>query len=111
VRQVAEERGLENDTIERMEAEAVERMENTDLFPIYPAPGNIPFDKIVARICEDLGLEPPPHTSPPPAELAGGGPQGDHGLEPGEHPAMEGAGGSNDAYGSVLRSPDPHDRA
>ncbi len=55
VESLAKDCGLETETAKRMETEALEALERE---PVYPAPGNRPFRKFVAQICEDLGLNP-----------------------------------------------------
>ena len=53
VRRLAEDSGLDAETVERMGAEAYERMERDDVYnDIYTRS----FDEIVAAICRDLGL-------------------------------------------------------
>jgi hypothetical protein len=55
VRGVAQEQGLDAEAVERLEAEAVERLEREG--PDGLARGDMAFRKIVALICEDLGLK------------------------------------------------------
>jgi hypothetical protein len=56
VRRVAEDSGLNAETVERLAAEAGERMERDD---VYADVMTRSFDEIVAQICEDLGLKTP----------------------------------------------------
>jgi hypothetical protein len=53
MREAAKDAGLDAGTVERLDGEARERMERDD---IYADILSKPFDELVARICEDLGL-------------------------------------------------------
>jgi hypothetical protein len=59
VRRLAKDCGLDADRIERLDAEASERLERDD---IYADILKGPFDEIVAQICKGLGLTPFPHS-------------------------------------------------
>jgi hypothetical protein len=88
VRELAEDRGLDRETMERLETEAVERYDDHDLYPRYPARGNVPFHKMVGLICESLGLKPPDNATSPAS--GGGGPSA-------EEPMVVGAGQAHPA--------------
>jgi hypothetical protein len=61
VRRLAEDSGLDAETVERLSAEAFERMERDDAYnEVYTRS----FDEIVAAICRDLGLHLAGATSP-----------------------------------------------
>ena len=101
-----DEHGDDEDEIERLIAECAERLDDEDIWRDVRA---LPVRDLVQTICKDLGLDPRPFlheawaaedSQPPPAERAGGGPQG----ERSEHPAVEGAGGYENAPNSFLRS-------
>jgi hypothetical protein len=95
VRDLAEDRGLDREAMERLEVEAIEQYERDDLYPRYPAPGNVRFHQMVGLICEALGLKP---TDPDlPRAAAGGGPLADPGFEPGEERVGVGAGQAHGA--------------
>lgn len=55
VRGVAEDAALDRETVERLVAEAGERVKGDD---IYFLVRNRPLGELVARICQDLGLDP-----------------------------------------------------
>jgi hypothetical protein len=84
VRRVAEDSGLDAETVERLAAEAEERMERDD---VYGDVMTRSFDEIVAQICKDLGLSLTGATSP---VYGGGGPRsGGEGI-----PAQDGFDGA-----------------
>ncbi len=83
VRELAEDRGLDDDAVERLTVEAAERVERDD---IYADLKTRQVEEIVARICEDLGL-----TSPIAEAMAGGGPPAERSEERG----VEGAGNAH----------------
>jgi hypothetical protein len=87
VRRAAEEAGLDAETAERLQTEALEMLERDDIAGML----NRSFAEIVALICEELGLH---HL---PREAAGGGPSG----ERSEHPMVEGAGGYDRRFDRV----------
>ena len=94
VRRLAEDAGRDAETVERLAAEAYERMERDDVYnKIYTRS----FDEIVAAICRDLGL------SHLPREAAGGGPHADPGAKPGEERVVEGASQAHYASASPIR--------
>jgi hypothetical protein len=101
-----DEHGDDEDEIERLIAECAERLDDED---IYRDVRTMSVKDLVQSICKDLDLDERPFLheawaiedpSPPPAKMAGGGPQG----ERSEHPAAEGAGGYESASNSFLRS-------
>jgi hypothetical protein len=55
MRQVAEDSGLDRETVERLDAEATERLKRDDIYADILAR---PLSEIVADICRDLGLSP-----------------------------------------------------
>ena len=69
VRQAAEESGLEPEAVERLTAEAAERLERDDIHDLMARP----FDQIVAFVREELGLKSAPHPRPPSDAAADGG--------------------------------------
>jgi hypothetical protein len=130
VRRVGEDCGLDAETVERLDAEATERLERDD---IYADILKRPFSEIVADICRDLGLSPDwsrlagedwaraemksgkvgwPFTSPIAEAMAGSGqshaidpdgPPADPGEKPGEERGVEGAGQAHSASASPFR--------
>jgi hypothetical protein len=85
VRGLAQERGLDAETAERLQAEALEALERDDIAAML----NRPFAEIVALICEELGLKPPLPPRPPP--LAGeGDPERVEGANHSETPSPSG---------------------
>jgi len=114
VRRVGEDCGLDTETVERLDAEATERLERDDIYADILAR---PFSEIVADLCRDLGLSPDwsrlaeeswaqdeiksgkagwPLTSPIAEAMAGGGPSA-------EEPMVEGAGQAQYASASPVR--------
>jgi hypothetical protein len=79
IRRIAEDAALDTETVERLVAETGERLDRDD---IYNNPARR-FDKLVAMICKDIGLERPP---PLAAANGGGGPSA-------AEPMVERAGG------------------
>jgi hypothetical protein len=55
VRRVGEDCGLDTETVERLDAEATERLERDDIYADILAR---PFSEVVADLCRDLGLSP-----------------------------------------------------
>jgi hypothetical protein len=99
VRDLATDRGLDRETAERLETEALERFERDSVYPVYSVPGALPYRELVAKICEDLGLKPGATRAPPfSAENGGEDPFADPGAKPGEERMGVGEGGSHPPF-------------